>query len=439
MDTAPNMGELESWKRQETTFCVVQLAVLAVLLLIHTLFADHFGLPSRTLLAVLAGAFLLRVLQMIWIQARQHLPSRKVAGVVTFASVILNLVLAFAADTLTDRPDSQYFVLLVMPVVECAFRFSLLITAGVLVATCALNFLWIAHFASIHGPVEPDEYFEAGSISMIFAFVGILVWTLVQNLRANQAALANNLLTLQQTQDKLLREEKLAAVGRLSSAVAHEIRNPVAMISSALGTAVRGQLPPEQREKMFEIASVQAERLEKLTNDFLSYARPRALVKQRNDMKQVLSYIAELSRARAAEQNLTVAVECPVELNCDCDLTVLQQALLNLLMNAMDASQSGSTIRLRAHESTESIDIDVENDGPAIDWRALEQIFEPFFTTKPRGTGLGLAIARNAARSHGGDLTLSQNGPTTVRFTLSLPASKTALHSWQEPRLWPEY
>ena len=82
--------------------------------------------------------------------------------------------------------------------------------------------------------------------------------------------MARNLLILQQTQEKLLREEKLAAVGRLSSAIAHEIRNPVAMISSSLATAIRGQLEPAQRERMFEIASIQAARLEKLTNDFLS-------------------------------------------------------------------------------------------------------------------------------------------------------------------------
>ena len=165
-----------------------------------------------------------------------------------------------------------------------------------------LNFLWIAHYAQTHGSVLPSEYFEAGTISMIYAFVGILVWILVNNLRANEAELARNLLILRQTQEKLLREEKLAAVGRLSSAIAHEIRNPVAMISSSLATAIRGQLEPAQRERMFEIASIQAARLEKLTNDFLSYAKPRTPAITHNNAADVLAYVAELSKAHAGER-----------------------------------------------------------------------------------------------------------------------------------------
>ena len=164
------------------------------------------------------------------------MPSRRWLLLLTSASVLLNLVLAFVAAMLTDRADSQYFVLLVMPVLEAAFQFRLTVTVGVILVADVLNFLWIAHYAQKHGSVLASEYFEAGTISMIYGFVGILVWILVNNLRANEAELAQSLLVLEQTQEKLLREEKLAAVGRLSSAIGHEIRNPVAMISSSLAT-----------------------------------------------------------------------------------------------------------------------------------------------------------------------------------------------------------
>ena len=340
----------------------------------------------------------------------------------TTASVVLNLALAFVAAILTDRSDSQYFVLLVMPVVEAAFRFGLAVTTGVILITGALNFLWIAHYAQKHGSVLASEYFEAGTISMIYAFVGMLVWILVNNLRVNESELARNLLLLQQTQEKLLREEKLAAVGRLSSAIAHEIRNPVAMISSSLATAIRGQLEPAQRERMFEIASIQAARLEKLTNDFLSYARPRAPAITHNNAGDVLAYVAELSKAHAGERQVEIKVDFPNELYCSFDGTLLQQALLNLVMNAIDASPPDSTVIMTGRVSGDAVCIDVKNAGPEIDPGTLGQIFEPFFTTKPSGTGLGLAIARNAARGHGGDITLTQNGPEVVIFTLTLPA-----------------
>ena len=214
----------------------------------------------------------MRVLQLVWIQGLTSMPPDRHLTLLTSASVLLNLVLAFGAAVLTDRADAQYFVLLVMPVVEAAFQFRLTVTIGIILVAGMLNFLWIVRYAQKHGAVMPSEYFEAGTISMIYAFVGILVWILVNNLRVYEAELAQNFLVLNQTQEKLLREKKLAAVGRLSSAIAHEIRNPVAMISSSLATAVRGQLEPVQRERMFEIATIQAERLEKLTNDFLTYA-----------------------------------------------------------------------------------------------------------------------------------------------------------------------
>ena len=420
-NSVSEIGDPGSWKRQQSTFCILHLIVLADLLLVHTLFATHFGVPSRALVVVLAGAFLLRVLQLVWIQGLQAMPSRRWLLLLTSASVLLNLVLAFVAAMLTDRADSQYFVLLVMPVVEAAFQFRLTVTVGVILIAGVLNFLWIAHYAQKHGSVLASEYFEAGTISMIYGFVGILVWILVNNLRANEAELAQNMLALEQTQVKLLREEKLAAVGRLSSAIAHEIRNPVAMISSSLATAVRGQLEPAQRERMFEIASIQAVRLEKLTNDFLAYARPRPPAIAHGNVTEVLAYVAELSKAHAGERSVGIKVGSPKELYCEFDTTLLQQALLNLVMNAIDASPANSTVIMTVRNSHDTVSIDVENAGAKIDPGALAQIFEPFFTTKPGGTGLGLAIARNAARGQGGDLTLTRNGPTVVTFTLALP------------------
>jgi len=419
--------ELESWKLQETIFCILQLIVLALLLVIHILFATHFGIPSRPLVELLAGAFLVRVLQLIWVQGSAEMPSATLAATLTSASVLLNLILAFVAAQLTDRADSQYFVLLVMPVIEAAFRFRLPAAIAVFIAAGALNFAWIEHFARKHGPVPLAEYFEAGSISMIYALVGALVWILVRNLRSHQESLSRNLLLLRHTQGELVREQKLAAIGRLSAAIAHEIRNPVAMISSSLATALRGQLEPDQRERMFDIAANQADRLEKLTNEFLAYARPRPLSIENNDVGLMISYVAELSKARAAERDLRIEVDLPERLHWNCDASGLQQALLNLMMNSIDASPPGSTIRMSAHNSGSAMKIKVENSGPPIAPGALEHLFEPFYTTKPAGTGLGLAIAKNIAQSHGGDLTLSCNGMPVIRFTLSLPSAKAAL------------
>jgi signal transduction histidine kinase len=233
--------------------------------------------------------------------------------------------------------------------------------------------------------------------------------------------LANNLLELQKTRERLVQEERLAAVGRLSSAIAHEIRNPVAMISSSIATAK--QFSGNEREEMFEIASEEASRLVRLTTEFLTYARPRALQLAPTSVDDTLSYVIDACRAHVSQHDVQIQVNASQHLAVNVDAGQVQQALINLIMNAADSALPGSTILLNAHPHDHKICIDVENTGEAIREQDLARIFEPFFTTKPKGTGLGLAIARGIARAHGGDLVLSANGPKRICFSLLLPFS----------------
>ena len=110
---------------------------------------------------------------------------------------------------------------------------------------------------------------------------------------------------------------------------------------------------------------------------------------------------------------------------CDLEVAIdagqIQQALLNLVMNAVDASPEHAPVWLRAQLEGECVQIEIENSGKAIPERDLSRIFEPFFSTKPNGSGLGLAIARNIARAHGGDLVISANEPGRVCFAMTLP------------------
>lgn len=429
----PMMQTLGSFKRQRSTLAILNLIALATLLLIHTFFANHFGMPTPTLLIMLAAAFLLRAVELIWVQTRTSSLSHYGLQVLTVGSVVLNFVLAFTAAFLTNRPDAQYFVLLAMPIIEAAFTFSLFSTLGITMVAGILNFLWIVLYVGRHGPIQQNEYFDAATISLIYGFVGVLVWMLVNDLRANQVELARNMSELEQTRERLLIEEKLAAVGRLSSAIAHEIRNPVAMISSSLATATRGVVDPEQRAMMFDIAAKEATRLEQLTNDFLAYARPRPATKSVNNIADLLAYVADLSRAHADSKSISLIVNAPDELQCDCDPAGLQQLLLNLVMNAIDASPPLATVTLSGREVASRVLIEVENRGDGIAPDDLRHIFEPFFTTKPRGTGLGLAIARAVARSQGGDLTLTENGPERVRFSVNMPAAAAAAIEMVKP------
>jgi len=196
------------------------------------------------------------------------------------------------------------------------------------------------------------------------------------------------------------------------------------MISSSLATAMRGQVDAEQRAEMFDIAAKEAARLEKLTSDFLNYAKPKPPVAIATSVSDTIGYIADVCRAHAGQRGVEVKVQSPEKLLAQIDPGQVQQALLNVVMNAVDASQAGKTVWLRAtRNGGGTIQIDVENQGTPIAEKILPQIFEPFVTSKPTGTGLGLAIARNIARANGGDLVLAANRPERVCFSLTLPLS----------------
>jgi two-component system sensor histidine kinase HydH len=424
--------DFRSLRRQESTFIVLNLFVLAALLLIHTLFSSVFGSPPPVLIVVLAGGFLINVVELIWLQGAKSLSAAGIV-VLTWSTIALNLFLAFTLASLSYRQDTQYFALMIAPILQAACRFSLGATITVVAASTTLDFFWVWNYFRTHPPTQINEYMEAGTISLIYAIVGVLVWMLVNHLRFKEADLTRSLAELEQAKERLLIEEKLAAVGRFSSAIAHEIRNPVAMISSALATALDNGLGQTERQEMFEIAAKEAARLEKLTTDFLVYARPRPPAKHRCDVTESIAYVADICRPHAARNAVSIKTDAPDGLRADIDGGQVQQALLNLVMNAIEASRSGGVVLLRGRRDKLWIRVETENTNGPIPREAADRIFEPFFTTKPAGTGLGLAIARNIARGHGGDLVLTRNQPDAVQFSITLPA-----HTGESEREWAE-
>jgi len=412
-------SDLAAFKRQESIFVILNLILLAGLAFLHGFFSSYWGAPTKLQLVILGAGFALRTIELIWLLRIKKTPSPTALVLLTWASILLNLTLAVLLARLTDHEDSPYFVLTVIPILEAAFRFHLVTVLGVVSIASFYNFIWVWEFFQRHPPMDIGEYFETGITGLIFLIVGVLVWRLVNDLRDQEKRLAQNLAELDQARERLLQEEKLAAVGRLSIAIAHEIRNPVAMISSSIATAKR--LSGPEREEMFEIASDEANRLVTLTTEFLAYARPRPPKLSPTSVADAVAYVADAARAHASQKHVHFEVETPQALIAEMDSGHVHQALLNLIINAVDASSAGSTVFLRSHTHDGRICIDVENTGQPIPQEEVVRIFEPFFTTKPQGSGLGLPIARNIARAHGGDLVVEANGPERVRFSLTLP------------------
>jgi two-component system, NtrC family, sensor histidine kinase HydH len=412
--------DFESFRRQQTTFAVLNLFVLAALLLFHTLFSTVLGQPSPLLLITLGTAFLLQLLEVIWLRTRAALSGSQ-AVALNWTSILFNLTLALLFTFFTNREESPYFVLLALPVVQAAYYSAVPALVAVIAVADSMLFFWVWHYATFHPPVHVSEYLRAGVIALIYSLVGVLVWSLVNRIRSDQDELTENMRQLEQTRLKLAQEEKFAAVGRLSSAIAHEIRNPVAMITSSLATAESAGSTEELRNEMYAIASSEASRLEKLTTDFLSYARPAPLNRALAIIGDLLGYIKEVATPYALRKQVSLASVASSSFEVAIDAAQVQRAVLNLVMNAIDAAPAGSTVYMRANRlSNGDTRIEIENSGEPITENALSRIFEPFYTTKPNGTGLGLAITRNIARAHGGDVILTCNEPQRICFALTL-------------------
>ncbi len=258
-------------------------------------------------------------------------------------------------------------------------------------------------------------------MALIYLVVTPVVAMLVRGLRERELDLRRHAEELQQTRDRLVAEEKFAAIGRLASAVAHEIRNPVTTIVTSLATATRPTTSAPVREELFDIAGREAARLERVTTDFLAYAKPRPVEARETSLASALGYVGDLLRSRAESREVRVTVEADEGFTASVDAFQLHQALLNLGLNAVQAASPGSVVMLRAWVEAERVTLAVENIGPTIPDDVVTRLFEPFFTTRGDGTGLGLSIARNIARAHGGDVLLAANGPTGVRFDIVLP------------------
>ena len=414
---------ITSFRQQTGIFSILNLFVIAGLLFAHVLLTPYWGRLSPVLLFVLSVGFFFHATVFMWIQARPAQITRTLVVWLTVSSIVVNSVLTFVAAA-TNHEDSQYFALMIIPILEAAFRFSLFSTLLVVGVADALNFYWVWEYYRIHPSPQFNEYIEAGTVSLIFTLVGMIVWLLVRRLKQKELSLARNAQELAKTRRHLLEEEKLAAVGRLSSAIAHEIRNPVAMISSSLSMADENGVTEAGRKEMLDIATKEAKRLERLTGDFLEYARPQLLEAADGSASDTLLYVASACKAYASETGVSLEVDAPADLNVRMDAGKVQQALINLAKNAIEASESEQIVTLRGLLTDKgTVWLEVHNAGPSIPKETLRQIFEPFFTTKSNGTGLGLAIARNIARAHGGDLFLRVNEPGRVCFTLELPAT----------------
>jgi hypothetical protein len=248
----------------------------------------------------------------------------------------------------------------------------------------------------------------------VLVSVGIAVLLLRSRKRHDQ-----NVAALQQ---ELICNERLAAVGELAGGIAHEIRNPLAGIGGAL-TMLARELPASEdtQEVMLEIQQ-QIQRMERLVQELLAYARPGVLHPEWTDVHAVLKQAVASVVQRGAGPDVGVVLEMdPKVPEIYADARDLELAFENLVLNAFQAITEDGTIEVRTRYSGEDVLISFHDDGSGVDAEIRDNIFEPFFTTKARGTGLGLPFVRRAVENYGGEIQVDSEPGEGTTFVCSLP------------------
>jgi signal transduction histidine kinase len=381
---------------------------------------SYFHYPTPRMMFLVGGVGIgYRILELAAVRRSPSL-SLHVVHALALSSIVWNLILPFLLAAATQQFHSHYFGILILSVLEAALYFSFLTTLLVSATASACAFFWVVYAANFKPPFQLGELLESTTLILLFFIVGTLVWWLVDLVSDREDQLGQRVFDLETTKGKLVEEEKFAAIGRLASAVAHEIRNPVAIISSAVEVAVSSSFSANDRDEMAKVAVVEARRLEKLTTDFLTYAQPGVPIFSEVDATALVGHIASIGRAQGLYKQ--IHMDLRVDENCSVlgNESQLQQVLLNLLRNAVEASPELGNITVQVRRVSDKIKISFENGGPRIPVHAAPKIFEPFYTAKHGGTGLGLAIARSIVEKHGGSLILERNDNDMIVFGLTL-------------------
>ena len=220
-------------------------------------------------------------------------------------------------------------------------------------------------------------------------------------------------------EEQLKRADRLAAVGRLASGLAHEIRNPLASISGSVQLLLEDEEVSNEDRHLMNIVVKEADRLNLLLSDFLNFARPSALQLEKIDMSALVDELIVLVNASGQFQGVTIEKKCQGPAQMIVDPQKMNQVLWDLMLNAGDAAKPDGRIRIEINGAQGEIVI--EDSGAGITDEDQDKLFEPFYTTKDKGTGLGLANVYANIEAHQGRIYVEPGDLGGARFIIELP------------------
>jgi len=347
----------------------------------------------------------------------------RVAGIVV--SLLVISVVHYAASSNEAAWHEVFQRAYYLPIVVSALWYGL---RGGLRAAALAAVLFLPHvIARWHG--FPSYEFNQLSEAVLFFVFGGLAGILSdrqrrqsEQLRKTAQRLSEVNADLQKSFESLRRAERLSALGRLSAGLAHEIRNPLSVITGGLEIIGRPALDLSQREEFIGRIKKEVLHLNTMLTHFLEFASPRPPQFRLTDARLLMEEICGLISDVVPSRNAKIRCIPPATAwAVSADSNQVKEVILNLVLNASDAMADGGTIELWTGEEEGCLVIYVKDEGMGVPEEHLQQIFDPFYTTKPEGTGLGLSIAHQIMQQHRGRIEVKRNADRGMTFSLYFP------------------
>jgi signal transduction histidine kinase len=307
----------------------------------------------------------------------------------------------------------------------------------VIVAATGLNLAAAAHDLLVESFTNSGLYLlEHSALASVFAMSYVLLDRFARTgttLRERTAELSSSYDELRTTQEQLVRKEQLAAVGELSAVIAHEVRNPLAIIKNAVSGLRRANLRASDQATLLDILDEETDKLNRLMHDLLAYARPVVPKGRTLGVSDLVRRSVE--RAKSGHVHAD-AVEVVLDLDgasaeIHGDPELLRHAVVNVVDNALQAMHGGGTLTIRARDTAvkghDAVALSFADTGEGMDTIVREKARDPFFTTRPSGTGLGLAIVERVVSNHGGSVEITSRHGEGTTVTLTLPREHVSI------------
>jgi signal transduction histidine kinase len=227
--------------------------------------------------------------------------------------------------------------------------------------------------------------------------------------------------SIRQGREELIRQERIATIGRLSTSIIHDLRNPLAAIYGGAEILVDSDLSAAQTRRLAQNIYRASRQVQNLLQELADVTQGRAHARELCRLREVVTAAYEPLANAAQAQHVNVRIDVPDNVELPLDRSPMERVFQNLIGNAIEAMPDGGEVRVCASGNESQVLVSVEDTGPGVPATIAPQLFQPFVTAgKKNGMGLGLALSRKTVLSHGGDLWTEQS-PTGAKFVMKLP------------------